>query len=242
MIPRIIHYCWFGRGPKPPLVKHCMKTWRTHLHGYKFIEWNEDNFDVNILDFSAEAYKRRKFAFVSDVARGIVLYEHGGIYLDTDVEVLRSFDPLLEHRSFWGVDPDDNIASCTIGAVKQHELVGEYLDTYRDLHFIKPDGTNDLLVNTPFITKIFLRKGFIFNKTIQSVGNNNVVYPLAWFCPYDYVSGKMNDCSQSYSIHYSTFSWHSPWVQFKHIIRRNMARVPGGIKLIALLHSFNRRK
>ena len=102
MIPKTIHYCWFGRQPKPPGVLTYIATWRAAMPDYDIIEWNEDNFDIDFCDYSREAYATRNFAFVADVCRLKVLYEHGGIYLDTDIEVLRPFDPYLHHRSFCG--------------------------------------------------------------------------------------------------------------------------------------------
>lgn len=99
-IPKKIHYCWFGRGDKPEIVKTCMKSWHTHLSDYEFVEWNEDNFDIHMNSYISEAYKAKKFAFVSDFVRVYALCNYGGIYLDTDVEVYKSFDDLLHHDSF----------------------------------------------------------------------------------------------------------------------------------------------
>ena len=103
-IPKTIHYCWFGRGEKPEIVKKCIDTWKDKLSDYEIIEWNEDNFDINQNDYVKEAYKAKKFAFVSDYVRVYALYNYGGIYLDTDVEVFKSFDDVLDNESFWGFE------------------------------------------------------------------------------------------------------------------------------------------
>lgn len=104
MIPKIIHYCWFGRGEKPALAKNCIASWRKFFPGYEIREWNEDNFDVNIIPYTAEAYTCKKYAFVSDYARFWVLYKYGGLYFDTDVEVIRPMDDIVARGPFMGIE------------------------------------------------------------------------------------------------------------------------------------------
>ena len=108
MIPKVIHYCWFGRNPLPPLAKECIASWKKFLPDYEIKEWNEDNFDVNIIPYTAEAYKQKKYAFVSDYARFWILYQHGGLYFDTDVEIIRPLDDIIAKGPFMGfeLDPD----------------------------------------------------------------------------------------------------------------------------------------
>lgn len=106
MIPKIIHYCWFGRGPLPELAQKCIASWKKYLPDYEIKEWNEDNFDVNIIPYTAEAYKAKKYAFVSDYARFWILYQYGGIYFDTDVEVIRPMDDIIERGNFMGFETD----------------------------------------------------------------------------------------------------------------------------------------
>ena len=110
-IPKIIHYCWFGRNPLPPLAEKCIASWKQYLPDYEIKEWNEDNFDVCMNPYIEEAYHLKKYAFVSDFARFDILYEHGGLYFDTDVEVIKSFDGLLDHNAFFGFENDDFVAS-----------------------------------------------------------------------------------------------------------------------------------
>ena len=118
-IPKIIHYCWFGKKDKPELVKRCIKSWENNLNDYKIIEWNEDTFDINSNKFVKQAYEAGKFAFVSDYVRVYALYNYGGIYMDTDVEVYRTFSKdILKNESFWGFEEKNFIATSTIGAKK----------------------------------------------------------------------------------------------------------------------------
>ena len=104
MIPKIIHYCWFGRKPLPPLAVKCIESWKKYLPDYTIKEWNEDNFDINIVPYTREAYEVGKYAFVSDYARFYILYHHGGLYFDTDVEVIRPMDDLVGRGAFLAWD------------------------------------------------------------------------------------------------------------------------------------------
>ena len=106
MIPKIIHYCWFGRNPLPPLALECIASWRKFLPDYEIKEWNEDNFDVNSIPYTAEAYRQKKYAYVSDYARFCILYQYGGIYFDTDVEVIKPLNDIIAKGNFMGFEQD----------------------------------------------------------------------------------------------------------------------------------------
>ena len=121
-IPKIIHYCWFGNNEKPNIVKKCIASWKEHLKEYEIIEWNEKTFDINSNKFVKEAYEKGMYAFVSDYVRVYALYNYGGIYLDTDVEVKKSFNDLLDNDSIWGFEEKNFIATSTIGACKKNKL------------------------------------------------------------------------------------------------------------------------
>ena len=153
-IPRIIHYCWFGKGEKPKIVLKCIESWKKHLHDYEIKEWNEENFDINCNTYVSEAYKMRKYAFVSDYVRVYALFNYGGIYLDTDVEVFKPFDDLLSHETFWGFEQENYIATSTIGSMKGNNLIKIFLDKYTIKGFIKDDGTQDDQTNVAIITKM----------------------------------------------------------------------------------------
>jgi len=228
MIPRIIHYCWLGDSPKPTFVESCISSWRKHLPDYQIIEWNPKNFDYNYCLYSREAYQKGKFAFVSDVARGYALYHHGGIYLDTDVEVLQSFDHLLSHRSFWGFEAGNYIATSTIGAEKGNELIRAYLDQYSGRRFIQDDGSMDLTTNVSIVTALIQQRGLILKDSRQVIGNDNVVYPQRYFSPYDCRTGVLSVHSDTISVHYYSNTWNSTrWFRFKRMLKNSVAKIVG---------------
>lgn len=158
MIPKKIHYCWFGRGQMPELAKKCIESWKKYLPDYEIKEWNEDNFDLNAYPYVREAYDNRKFAFVTDVVRLYALYTEGGIYMDTDVEVLKSLDGFLHHVAFSGFEDDHNIPSGIMASEKGGKWAKDNLDYYVGKHFIKEDGSLDLTTNVITITNYMLLK------------------------------------------------------------------------------------
>ena len=137
MIPKIIHYCWFGRGEKPASVMRCIASWRKHCPGFEIREWNEDNCDYLSIPFMAEAYQAKKYAFVSDVMRLIVLEQDGGVYFDTDVEVIKDISPLLKNEGFIGFENDQFVASGLVLASEAHRpVIQAMIDEYKKQHFI----------------------------------------------------------------------------------------------------------
>lgn len=155
MIPKIIHYCWFGRNPKPKSVVDYIEGWKRMNPDFIVKEWNEDNFDYKALPFTRDAYAVKKYAFVSDVARMYALYTEGGIYLDTDVRVLKPFAPYLNNRSFVGRESHFLVSTAVIGAEKRSEWVKQFLNYYNGKHFIKKDGTLYTKVNTLILSEFF---------------------------------------------------------------------------------------
>ena len=242
MIPRIIHFSWLGHGPRPSSVERCIATWRRYLPSYQIMEWNEENFDIHSSPYVEEAYNRRKYAFVSDVIRGRALYDHGGIYLDTDVEVLKSFDPLLQYRSFWGFEAGNFVATSTIGAEKGHELIKAYLDRYANRYFLLPDGSCDVTTNVTVVTNLLRERGLNLDNSRQLIGNNNVIFPQSWFSPYDYRIGKLHNLSDAYAIHHFAVTWSSPMARSISAAKRYASGIPGASNLISFLHSMMGRK
>ncbi|EIA2884059.1 glycosyl transferase, partial [Escherichia coli] len=148
MIPKKIHYCWFGRGPMPELALKCLNSWKVNLPDYELIVWNEDSFDITTNQYVKEAYESRKFAFVTDYVRLYALYHYGGIYMDTDVEVLKPLDNFLNHKAFTGCEDDMMCVTGTMGAEKEHSWIGDLLSGYENRKFLLPDGSFDKTPNT----------------------------------------------------------------------------------------------
>ena len=179
MIPKTIHYCWFGGAPLPPLAKKCLKSWRKYCPDYKIKRWDESNFDINICRYVKEAYETKKYAFVTDFVRLWALVKFGGIYMDTDVEVLKSLDPILQYKAVSGFEKLNIIPTGLIACEKDFPLFKEFLRDYDDLPFLLADGKPDLTPNVIRMTKICLKYGLIANNTEQTVnGFKNIFVPL----------------------------------------------------------------
>lgn len=203
MIPKCIHYCWFGRGEKPELVRRCIASWKTFCPDFEIREWNEDNCDYLAMPFMAEAYRTKKYAFVSDVMRLIVLEQYGGVYLDTDVEVLRNFAPLLRDEGFIGFENDDFVNSGQVlAAVPHHPVVQAMIEAYRQQ---PPAGVGT--VSCPHVnTDVMERFGLLRNGQEQMVAGIHV-YPAEYFNPLDNATGRLHKTDHTYSIHWYGKSW-----------------------------------
>lgn len=237
-IPKIIHYCWFGKKEKPYIVKKCIKSWKDNLNDYEIIEWNEENFDINCNKFIKEAYEREMYAFVSDYVRVFALYHYGGIYLDTDVEIFKSFDDLLVNDSFWGFEEKNFIATSTIGAKKGNILIKEFLDSYENKSFLKEDGSIDTLTNVAIVSKIISDLGVKLDGTFQKVENLAAVYPQEYFSPYDYINCYSKKTDKSYAMHHFYKSWLPFSARLKAFIKKNVAKVFGGENIARLRNKF----
>lgn len=193
MIPKKIHYCWFGGNPLPKDVQKYIDSWRKYCPDYEIKEWNELNFDIHLNRYVEEAYQQKKWAFVSDVARIYALYTEGGIYMDTDVEVVRNLDPLLKHRGFLGFEGTQWIATNIVGFEEKNELLELFLDSYNHRTFFKPDGSLDQTTNVEELTKLLVKKYSLqLNGKQQNLSGDIIVYPTDYFSPYDYIQGKLN--------------------------------------------------
>lgn len=188
LIPKKIHYCWFGRGSMPEFLLSCMDTWKKYCPDYEIIEWNEDNYDINRIPYAKEAYDKKRYGFVTDVARLDILYEHGGIYMDTDVRLLRNLDELLYQPAFVGVEKWGNInTGGLVGAMPGHDMIKEMLDYRKGFHFILEDGSLNIETNGLYETLPFIKHGMKVDNTMQVV-NDMTIYPSSVFHPYDYLS------------------------------------------------------
>ena len=172
MIPKIIHYCWFGRNEKPELIQNCIESWKKHLPGFEIMEWNEDNFDVNRFQFTRTAYEKKKWAFVSDVARLTALLEYGGFYMDTDVEVLTD-DPVSQYCEYENVfvfETERRInTGLFCGCGKNSEIFARLLEEYKDIDFTG----NVSQLNTSFNFYVLDRQypSLVMNNETQIVGD-----------------------------------------------------------------------
>lgn len=216
MIPKKIHYCWFGGNEKSEKIKNCIKTWEKHLTDYHIIEWNETNFDVNQFQFTKEAYENKKWAFVSDYVRAYALYTHGGIYLDTDVEITGCLDDFLVHGAFSGFETKGYPFTALWGAQQGHHWPKEVLDFYGDLKF-------DSTTNTVLVSKILEGKYGIDpqNDSLQIFNDDLFIYPSHYFC--------LN--IPNFAIHHFEGSWvpkerksYSQSILFKKFIVDNFTK------------------
>lgn len=228
-IPKKIHYCWFGRKEKPNIVKKCIKSWREKLKEYEIIEWNEDNFDITSNEFVRQAYNCGKFAFVSDYVRVYVLYNYGGIYLDTDVEVYKEFSQdILSNESFWGFEEKEFIATSTIGACKGNRLIKQFLDSYNDKSFLKKDGSMDTLTNVAIVSDIMKKLGVNLDGSYQKIKGVATIYPQEYFSPYDYINCYSRRTQNTYTIHHYYKSWLPISTRVKTSIKKLVAIIIGG--------------
>ncbi len=218
MIPKVIHYCWFGRGEKPGLAQRCIASWKKYLPDYEIKEWNEDNFDIGQNRYVKEAYEARKFAFVTDFVRLYALFHDGGVYMDTDVEVIGSFNPFLGHPMFSGFETDGNVPTGMMAAEKGSQWAKDLLEGYARRTFIKPDGSMDMTTNTTMITNYMLKKGLVLNNTFQEFPGLCAMYPADYFCAKDHRTGVIHRTGNTICIHHFAGSWldHSFLSDFRH--------------------------
>lgn len=232
MIPKKIHYCWFGGKPLNKLGKKCLKSWKKHFPDYEIIEWNESNFDFNCCQYVKEAYEAKKYAFVSDYARYKILYEQGGIYFDTDVEVIKGFEDILAKGSFMGCEnPVVEIeASVNPGlgcaAEPGRTFYREILDDYEKSSFLNEDGSLNLYTIVERTTDLLKKHGLKNTMDIQRVADINI-YPAEYFCPIDMRNGKLNITNNTYSIHRYAASWESKYSIVRGKIYRFINRTFG---------------
>jgi len=225
MIPKTIHYCWFGRNPLPDSAVKCINSWRKFFPDYEIKEWNEDNFDVNSIPYTAEAYQARKYAFVSDYARFWILYHYGGVYFDTDVEVIKPMDDILERGPFMGIEViglEDTFESYPLvnpglgmGAEAGMSFYKEILDYYASIHYCasdgKPIGGTVVFHTTALMIKHGLRPGDLYQK-IAGIS----IYPSDFFNPFDDLTGRLRETENTRSVHWYAATWQkrSPLVRW----------------------------
>jgi hypothetical protein len=224
MIPKIIHYCWFGKGLMPQSQKKCIEGWKKLMPDYQFMLWDESTFNVNICDFTVAAYKKKKYAYVADVARLYALSEYGGIYLDTDVEVFKSFDDLLGCHAFVGFEGSKHlpIGTCVMASEANGIWVKEMLCNYNSRHFVMTDGKFDMTTNVEFISSKMREQGFLQNGIEQDYKDLHV-FPVEYFCPRQ-TTGEYIKTEKTYCDHLGLGSWVEDRGGWKTLIERIVGR------------------
>ena len=208
-IPKIIHYCWFGRGPKPELAIRCIESWKKYCPDYEIMEWNEDNFDVSALPFTKEAYESRKYAFVTDYVRLYAMHQYGGIYMDTDVEVIRNLDPFLDYHGFSGFESPDRVQTGIMAAEKNLPLLEKLMDYYDGRHFLNESGEMDMTTNVVIISDIMTGLGLKLDGQFQIV-DGFAMFPRDYFCPKDLETLETHLTDHTHTIHHFNGSWITP--------------------------------
>lgn len=226
MIPKKIHYCWFGRGEKPKLAQKCIASWKKYCPDYEIIEWNEDNFDVHLNAYTAWCYENKKYAFLTDYLRLLIVYEQGGIYFDTDVEVVRSFHTLLDQKAFFGFETDQYVNTGEgFGAEPENPIVKQMLSEYDMLL----DGRHGVIGCPILNTRALLKFGFQPNGQMQKLPDATV-YPRDFFNPYDDPTGILKKTDHTYSIHWYGKSWMSKGTVLRSKLTKPLHRILRGRK------------
>ena len=221
MIPKIIHYCWFGRNPLPESAIKCINSWKKFFPDYEIKEWNEDNFDVNMIPYTKEAYEAKKYAFVSDYARFWVLEKFGGVYFDTDVEVVKDMTTIIETGPYMGCELQDGTVNPGLGlAAEPHMPVyKQILDDFGKMNFYDETGKRNDYTMIPMITKLLRENGLQDASQIQDVCGM-IIYPVDYFNPLNALTGKLNKTENTYSIHWYTATWMTPDLWWKKKLKQ----------------------
>lgn len=239
MIPKIIHYCWFGGKPLDKMSEKCIKSWKTYMPDYEIKRWDETNFDVNSIPYTCEAYAQKKYAFVSDYARLWILYNEGGIYFDTDVELIRPLTEIIDKGPFMGCDNeypnrDHNPLYVNpgvgLGMNAGNTILKELIELYSKLEFKKINGEYKTIVM--YTSEILYKYGMKKETAIQDIEGIRI-YPKEYFSPICVEDDKLTITKNTYSIHHYAKSWQS-----KHrTIARKIILAIGGYRLKSLLRS-----
>lgn len=230
MIPKVIHYCWFGGNPLPKSAQKCIRSWKKHFPDYEIKEWNEQNFDVNSIRYTQEAYERKKYAFVSDYARFFILYQYGGLYFDTDVEVIKPMEDLIAKGAFMGIEKDaDKVgvaAGLGLAAEPQMPIYKEIIDHYNQVPFVDEKGVQIPGTVVKHTTDLLVKHGLILKDEIQHVANV-WIYPNEYFNPLEDATGKLTITPNTRSIHWYSKTWVENYGPIRNWVTRWIHRIFG---------------
>lgn len=226
-IPKTIHYCWFGENSLGDNELACIESWKNYLPDYEIKQWNESNWDIDCCEYVKEAYSVKKWAFVSDYARFDILYRYGGLYFDTDVEVIRSLDDILAAGPFMGIETAGDNGSVTVNpgvgfaARAGQALLSEILAEYDEDHFVRSDGTFNLKTVVERTTDVIGRHGYLPREGCWKVAGMTL-YPSDYFNPKDFRTGRINLTENTRAIHHFSMSWFTPRRKYKHAVYSKM--------------------
>lgn len=250
MIPKIIHYCWLSGDDFPPLIQKCLDTWQEKLPDYEFVLWDTKRFNLDKNIWVKQAFEAKKYAFAADYIRLYAVYNYGGIYLDTDIEVLKSFNNLLDRPYFAGAEGDGIIEAGVFGAEKHCDWISSCLDYYDDKTFINDDGT----YNTLTLPRIMMRQ-IKLNRTVIEVNPKNIsieqhkndnnklyMFPKDFFCAKNHGSGIIESTKNTYSIHHFAMSWVPKSHTFLPNIKRKLMSIFGVKTINKLINIFCLKK
>lgn len=220
MIPKIIHYCWFGRNPLPKDAQRCIASWKKFFPDYEIKEWSEDNFDVNMIPYIKEAYGLKKYAYVSDYARLWILNKCGGLYFDTDVEIIRPIDDILGKGGFMGFEKHEknpdmaDMVNLGLGfaSMPNNKILQDVMDYYESNHYLKGDGKIEVITIVHITTKVLKQYGLRASDTPITIEGGFTIYPWEYFCPMEYPGNKLTLTENTRTIHHYTESWMT-WKQ-----------------------------
>jgi mannosyltransferase OCH1-like enzyme len=233
MIPKVIHYCWFGKGKMNALSEKCIESWKIFLPDYELKLWNEENFDLESNIYAKEAYHSKKYAFVSDYVRLYALLHEGGIYMDTDVEVVKNLDQFLNLPAFCGFETDNYIQTGLIASEKNGKWIQEQISYYKDLKFINSDGSFNIKTNVQTISKSMAENGFILKNSYQIYKDCMHIFPKDYFCAKER-SGVLKLTENTVCIHHFNGSWISGKDKIKKIFFKKIIGPKITSKLILL--------
>lgn len=234
-LPKVIHYCWFGGHSLPPLAEKCIESWKKFLPDYEIKRWDESNFDVSIIRYTEQAYNAKKYAFVSDYARFWILYKYGGLYFDTDVEVIKNLDNIISRGPFMGIEKVNKNTGLPyvapglgLGATPKMEFYKDIIELYNSLSFINKDGTLNTKTIVEYTTELFYENGLKKEMNIQNVAGINI-YPQEYFCPLHEVNHqkKLEITDNTYTIHWWAASWQPKSKEFFAKIKVILMKILG---------------